>query len=99
MKGPSIREGGPRSPTSPDGRLKSDGSTFLGSIDALNELSLSLRGSREAIVGKMRELCKVRHEQKKFEATLEEEVRQLEQGGENHQSALGACKTTTRDEY
>jgi hypothetical protein len=61
-------------------RRKSDGSTFHGGIDALTDVGLTYRASRELIVGRMKNMCAVRLEQKKFAASLEEEILQLEQG-------------------
>ena len=40
-------------------------------IEELTDVGLMHRGSREAIVGRMRELCRVGQDQKKFAACLE----------------------------
>jgi hypothetical protein len=61
-------------------RLNKNGSTFSAGIDALTDIGLMHRGSREAIVGRMKDMCRVRQEQTKFAGSLEEEIMQLEQG-------------------
>ena len=73
--------GSPGSPLSPPAaRLKKDGSSFVTGIAELTDIGLTHRGSREAIVGRMKDMCRVRQEQKRFADSLEEEIMQLEQG-------------------
>lgn len=78
-------------------RLKKDGSSFSAGINELTDIGLIHRGSREAIVGRMRDMCRVRQEQKKFADSLEEEIMQLEQGGGCGGGGGWTCAPHTRE--
>ena len=81
-------------------RLKKDGSSFSAGINQLTDIGLMHRGSREAIVGRMRDMCRVRQEQKKFADSLEEEIMQLEQGGVRRRRrswGMDVCSAVVRE--
>jgi hypothetical protein len=52
-------------------RVHADGSQLNVAIAELTDVGLMHRGSREAVVRRMRELCRVGQDQKKFAACLE----------------------------